>query len=122
MSSANQTAAGDGDFSGLLGRLSFAFLLRLAGEIGMERLAEVFRRNAAEVNPSVCHSHDFCDANVLMADAFACVVGRRVDIESDEDASLWNGAWFLAKSRMGKYVKHDGASLSERPSDQTQKG
>lgn len=35
-------------------------------ECTREEWAEIVRRNAAEENPDICHSHDFMDTNVVM--------------------------------------------------------
>ncbi len=43
--------------------LAREFSRRLREEIGAENLNSAIARNAGEVNSSVCHSHDFCDAN-----------------------------------------------------------
>lgn len=50
-------------------------------------------RNRAEGDPNVCHTHDFCDANMVMAEAFKAVTGREVEVDSDEDCALWSTAW-----------------------------
>jgi hypothetical protein len=44
-----------------------------------------------------CASHDYCDANVAMAGAFATVVGHQVEASSEADAALWNDAWEIAR-------------------------
>ncbi len=43
-----------------------------------------------------CATHDFCDANMLMSEAFTAVLGRDMDAGSEDDAALWNEAWDLA--------------------------
>lgn len=59
-------------------------------------MREVIERNKAETTRSVCHSHDFCDANMAMQEA-AESFGLTFDAGSDECAALWNSAWDLAK-------------------------
>lgn len=66
--------------------------------------------NRAETSPLVCHSHDYCDANMAMDEAFTTVVGRNVIMPSDveengasdaqhvADFTLWNEAWNIAKA------------------------
>ena len=56
----------------------------------------VVERNAAETNPSICHSHDFCDANQAMIDAFAIIHGREPNLTTDTDEI--NAAWAEAKA------------------------
>lgn len=62
--------------------------------IGEEKVAEVVRRNAAEPHPSICHTHDFCDANMAMAEAWERLTGRR---PQDCPERLWDAAWDIAK-------------------------
>jgi hypothetical protein len=66
-----------------------------------EQFREAVERNKAQAegwaNP-VCHTHDFCDANVLMLEAWAEMFGGEPDPASDEDAELINDAWFIAKA------------------------
>jgi len=59
--------------------------------------AEMRRRNKADHNPLVCHSHDFCDANEAMLEAFRIAVGREADVDNEADCALWNAAWNLAR-------------------------
>ena len=69
---------------------------------------EVARRNTAEPEGSgVCHTHDFCDANVCMESAFTTLFGRSplttggegVGLMSAEMLGLWEAAWAEAKRR-----------------------
>jgi hypothetical protein len=58
---------------------------------------EVIRRNDAESNPSICHSHDFCDANMAMVAAFENLNLETPDDEQGEASfRLWNEAWNMA--------------------------
>jgi hypothetical protein len=47
-----------------------------------------------EPDANVCHSHDYCDANIVMATAF-----EEHDLDY-RDSSLWNEVWTLAKPMM----------------------
>ena len=67
-------------------------------------IAEAVRCNTTEpVGSSICHSHDFCDANMAMHEAF-CKFGLTPPIEQEDattweqSAALWNAAWDLAKA------------------------
>lgn len=74
-----------------------------------EQMAEVVRRNTAETNSNICHSHDFCDANEAMIVALSNAGVDTDDMEMMNDdamCSLWNAAWNLAKS-----VGFDGDKL-----------
>lgn len=55
-------------------------------------------RNKAETDDAVCHTHDFCDANMYMAEAFQTVIGREPDVSDEADAELWSDAWSIAKA------------------------
>ncbi len=57
---------------------------------------ETMRERNATAERGVCHSHDFCDANVAMGAAFEGVLSREPDPASEEDAKLWGDAWDLA--------------------------
>jgi len=46
-----------------------------------------------------CHSHDFCDANMGMLDAFKATYGRELDAGEEADAERMNRAWSLAAAR-----------------------
>jgi hypothetical protein len=54
--------------------------------------------NAAEKDDGICHSHDFCDANMAMAEAFQKVHGRECVANDDGDIAKMTEAWDLAKS------------------------
>lgn len=73
----------------------FSELLRAALSGNLE---EVVHRNRAETNPNICHSHDFCDANQVMLDAYVEVYGNEPDMRSD-DVEVMGYAWDEAKLR-----------------------
>lgn len=50
-------------------------------------------RTAAE---HTCATHDYCDANMIMDEAFTAVLGHDMDAGSEDDVTLWNAAWDLA--------------------------
>ncbi len=74
------------------------FSTNLRAYLTPEQLAAAVAANLAETNSAVCHSHDDCDANAFMADAFSSVMGREIDLQSDADSALWDYAWTLAKN------------------------
>jgi hypothetical protein len=61
-------------------------------EIGEDNYAEVVRRNQT-AEKGICHSHDFCDANMVMHAAFTQVHGFEPALESDEWIDEFNAAW-----------------------------
>jgi len=91
-------------------RLSDAFTGVLREWLTEDQFAEMRSKNVAYVveDASVCASHDYCDANMAMAEAFEKVVGREMALgeETPEAASaqeidlkLVNAAWDDAKVR-----------------------
>ncbi|WP_262267192.1 MULTISPECIES: hypothetical protein [Microvirga] len=98
----------DNDLLPLDHRVAAVFTYLLAEGI-RGKMAEVVRRNGVEQNRDVCHSHDFCDANMVMASAMAYVLGRPTwmpfdwekgrctEAEHEADMALWGRAWDLAK-------------------------
>lgn len=78
-------------------KLARQFLWVVRNALPDESLAEIDRLNAAETNPNVCHSHDFVDANVCMADAWRGVFGSDIDLHDEASTAIWNAAWDVAK-------------------------
>lgn len=73
--------------------------------INPDDMEEVVERNREEGPGSgICHTHDFCDANVPMDEAFSKVMGFSVvdgDAPSEEPdwvmrTQIWNEAWDYA--------------------------
>ena len=75
-------------------RLCSEFCKKLSIEIGDTNLHEVVNRNRLESDKKICHSHDFCDANMVMEDAFKSLFGKD---SGDDDIHLINAAWDEAK-------------------------
>lgn len=73
------------------------------------QMAEVIATNEENEGDGTCATHDYCDANEAMAEAFEKVVGRpstmvedvennpELEARQDADTKLWNEAWDLAK-------------------------
>jgi len=70
--------------------LARAFAVRMESEIGRENLLEAVRRNATS-DASVCHTHDFCDANIVLAETF-----EQFGLDALEDIDLCNRVWDVA--------------------------
>lgn len=86
-------------------QLSGAFLRGLLDEVGVDRLRQVALANEVETMPGVCHTHDVCDANMVMAKAYTDVMGVEVDLRSHSQAAMWNAAWNEAKSSMSQFLQ-----------------
>lgn len=86
---------------------TFSRLLRQ--ELGRELLLVVVRQNNAEGNGGVCHTHDVCDANVVMDEALT-QHGLTLDSHTEEYLhDVWEAAWDLAKAR-DFYIHEDAES------------
>ena len=102
--------AGDSEREALAVLIGEHFPELVRGYVGEARFAEMQRRNIAHPGDGVCSSHDFCDANVFMAEAFESIASREPvtsyetgeterEAQSEEDCALWNLAWSYAKPR-----------------------
>lgn len=76
--------------------LAQEFSHELQGELS-HNIFKVIDRNRHEPHSTSCHSHDFLDANEVMAKAFKSVMGREIDLQSDFDKWIWGLAWGHAK-------------------------
>ena len=60
-------------------------------------MSEVLSLNESEEDKSICHSHDFCDANMAMHEVF---MRHGMDVTSEHGVSnfgeKWGAAWQLA--------------------------
>jgi len=82
-------------------------LAKLFGEQVQAALSPTQFRAMVDANKAddplspVCHSHDYCDANVLMGAAWLDMFGSEfpfADDAADSDMELWNDAWAIAKA------------------------
>ncbi|MEE8489378.1 MAG: hypothetical protein V3S43_03525 [Acidimicrobiia bacterium] len=60
-------------------------------------LEEIVRRNLTDEYENCCATHDFCDANMLMDEAFKDIMGRELRV--DDDVDLFISSWAWAKAR-----------------------
>lgn len=86
----------------LVQELAARFSTHVREDLGDEWLAEVNRRNAADVargmpEDGVCHSHDFIDPNQSLIDAME-EMGIGLDTQSQSQTDLINEAWHIAKA------------------------
>jgi hypothetical protein len=60
---------------------------------------EVNRRNRAEPDPDICHTHDFCDANILMSNAWEDLFPAEPFCPQNPlHGTLWSAAWQKART------------------------
>jgi|SRR6185295_2042063 len=84
----------------LADKLATEFSRVLGTWLTASEMSEVRKRNATpEYGNGICASHDFCDANMAMLEAFEKTVGREPDLNTQRDLDLWGIAWSLAKKR-----------------------
>lgn len=87
-------------------RVAKVFAKELRSRLGPINFTEMCVLNAAESDPMICHSHDYCDANQVMIDVCERMgLGPDLDdsnIEEEETAiielqELQDKAWSHAK-------------------------
>lgn len=75
----------------------FSRMLRLV--LTEEQMGQVVARNAAEQEPDVCHSHDFCDATQVMLSSFRNKTGFEGSPLVDRIGDLMEAAHTMARER-----------------------
>jgi len=78
--------------------IAACFRHKIACELSPGVRAIIDLLNEAEEHVGICHSHDYCDANVVMRDAFMMLY-RDIDINDDMHIAVWGGAWTLAMQK-----------------------
>ncbi|MDN8018151.1 hypothetical protein QZN08_27345 [Burkholderia multivorans] len=71
-----------------------SFSKKLVDNHRAEQIIDIIISNRHEDNVGVCHSHDYCDANMLMLEVFE---ENNLSIEDESNHALWNEVWDLAK-------------------------
>lgn len=80
--------------------LAAAFSRKLREWLSAEDIRDANHKNEWERNPSVCHSHDYCDANLAMQAAFmefGIEAASAEFLNNTEATGLWSDAWDIAK-------------------------
>ena len=69
-------------------------LHRHIGTVGVAKVVELNRR---EANVHICHSHDFCDANMTMLESWENTFpGLEMDLQDDDHLKAIHEAWTAA--------------------------
>lgn len=80
-------------------RLALQFSKDLRGVLDVEELQEVVATNAERDDCGLsCASHDFVDANMVMAGAFQHCFGLELDLDEQIHLDVVNRAWSMAKT------------------------
>lgn len=80
-------------------RLAKVFSYVLAAWHTERQMKAIVKKNKEEgPNSLICHSHDYCDANQAMIDAFETVYGRNLDFTKEDDMTMIDAAWTVAKA------------------------
>ena len=58
---------------------------------------------------------DFCDSNVIYADAFEKILGYEPNVSSQEDSDLWNAAFDLARCNRYWHTPSDDCPDCDEP-------
>tara|TARA_R110000744_G_C18950969_1_gene515658 strand:+ start:57 stop:386 length:330 start_codon:yes stop_codon:yes gene_type:complete len=75
-----------------------AFIRTIKEWLTPEQCAEVDARNLKEDDDLICHTHDFCDANMAMMAAFEEVDGEEPNVSDESWCGLASKAWAIAIS------------------------
>lgn len=82
-------------------RLAACFLETLKRDIGPEDFDRACLLNLGETSSGVCHSHDFCDANMTMDEAYRTTFRvRETNVDDAKVVERWNAAWEVAVQQM----------------------
>lgn len=80
--------------------LSANFSCLIKESLSEEEFADLAKRTDNELDPRICHSHDFLDSNQTMLDAWEATEGLpEIDLQNDAHSDAINRAWDLAKHK-----------------------
>ena len=83
------------------GALADRYVHELGRIVSVAELMEIRRRNTLVSDPgSRCASHDFRDADAIMARAFAALADRAPDASDAEDRAHIAGAWQIVVTEL----------------------
>jgi len=81
--------------------LAREFSQSLKSKISTDEMMDLVWKNRTETSPGICHSHDYCDANMVLHEVF---LKHGMDIADEGGRERWGGAWDaawnLAKSKL----------------------
>ena len=62
-------------------------------ELCRDHLTEIDATNSERGDSNTCATQDYCDANMLMLEAFKVAFDREPETVNEADIALWNAAW-----------------------------
>ena len=77
-------------------KLARQFSENLSKELDQVAFRKMVKLSGVTTDEGICVSHDFCDANMVMDEAFTSVMDYDAEFSSDHDMRLWHSAWKLA--------------------------
>lgn len=93
----------------LINQLSDEFSRLIVEAFTADQLAETIAKNHTAEYAGLCATHDYCDANMVMDEAFINIIGRdyiffddehpETEEQNKQDVALENAAWGLSKSK-----------------------
>ena len=79
--------------------LANEFIKTIQRWLGPQDCELVDERNRAEEDDRICHTHDFCDANMAMDEAYENLWRLSPNLRDEAVQDEWSDAWMLAKAR-----------------------
>jgi len=92
--------------------LAARFIIGLTQELRPDQFETACVRNV-NAKPGICHSHDFCDANMTMHDAWCATFNAEPDVANEKDAAIWSAAWTIATKLMADAGRSKAADFIE---------
>jgi len=81
-------------------RLAAEFSTILHEWLNKDQVEDINRKNASpEYKDGCCATHDYCDPNEAMIQAFEKVIGRKINMQQQSDINLINIAWNVARAQ-----------------------
>jgi hypothetical protein len=82
--------------------LAKAFCRRLWAINNWDEMELAIEENAEDPDKDICHTHDICDANMVMLDAWNHLRAAGLVLEHDcadpDHMRLWNAGWEMARN------------------------
>ena len=80
-------------------KLADRFIREMLKSLSVAQLRTVDKRNAAQKDDRICHSHDFLDANMVMLEAWDSLTTTEASTMNQRHLAIWNGEWDKAKKQ-----------------------